>query len=130
MTAQLCYGILQSISDDDCRIMGFDPEKCRPEDMIITDFPVPPIQVRPSIKMELLSSSTMDDDLTHKLIDIIKSNQNLKETKGDGSLKTTSSNDDYMLLQFHIATFFANDQVGLQNHNKKIKNQQNRFQKD
>ena len=124
LTPQLCYDILQSVSNEDCMVMGFDPDKSRPEDMIIANFPVPPVQVRPSIKMEILSSSTMDDDLTHKLVDIIKSNENLKDTKGDGSLvKSSGVNDDFMLLQFHVATFFANDILGLprsQQKNKKV----------
>ena len=124
LTPQLCYDILRSVSDQDCFIMGFDPQKSRPEDMIIVNFPVPPVQVRPSIKMEILSSSTMDDDLTHKLVDIIKSNENLKDTKGDGSLvKSSTVNDDFMLLQYHVATFFANDLLGLprsQQKNKKV----------
>lgn len=124
LTPQLCYDILKSVSDEDCMIMGFDPEKSRPEDMIIDNFPVPPVQVRPSIKMEILSSSSIDDDLTHKLVDIIKNNENLKDTKGDGSLQKSSTiNDDFMLLQFHVATFFANDILGLprsQQKNKKI----------
>ena len=90
-------------------IMGLDPTKSRPEDMIIINFPVPPVQVRPSVKMEILSSSTIDDGLTHKLVDIIKNNENLKDTKGDGSLvKSATVNDDFMLLQFHVATFFNN----------------------
>ncbi|AYV85739.1 MAG: dna-directed rna polymerase subunit 1 [Satyrvirus sp.] len=122
LSPQLCYDILRSVSDEDCRIMGFDPEKSRPEDMIHTIFPVPPVQIRPSIKMEILSSSTIDDDLTHKLIDIIKSNENLKDTKGDGSLaKSGSVNDDFMLLQFHVATFFANDILGLPRSQQKNK---------
>ena len=105
-------------------IMGFDPEKSRPEDMIIVNFPVPPVQVRPSIKMEILSSSTIDDDLTHKLVDIIKNNENLKDTKGDGSLvKSASVNEDFMLLQFHVATFFANDILGLPRSQQKNKKQ-------
>ncbi|AVL94696.2 directed RNA polymerase (II) subunit 1 [Moumouvirus australiensis] len=109
LSPQLCYDILKSVSNEDCIVMGFDPEKSRPEDMIIVNFPVPPVQVRPSIKMEILSSSTVDDDLTHKLVDIIKNNENLKNSKGDGSLVKYNVNDDFMLLQYHVATFFAND---------------------
>lgn len=124
LSPQLCYDILKSVSDEDCMIMGFDPSKSRPEDMIIVNFPVPPVQVRPSIKVEILSSSTADDDLTHKLVDIIKNNENLKDAKGDSSLvKQSSINDDFMLLQFHVATFFANDIIGLaksQQKNKKV----------
>ncbi len=122
LTPQFCYDMLKGVSNEDCEIMGFDPKKSRPEDMIIVNFPVPPVQVRPSIKMEILSSSTMDDDLTHKLVDIIKSNENLKNTKGEGSLaKSASVNDDFMLLQFHVATFFANDILGLPRSQQKNK---------
>lgn len=122
LTPQLCYDILRSVSDEDCMIMGFDPNKSRPEDMIIINFPVPPVQVRPSIKMEILSSSTIEDDLTQKLVDIIKNNENLKNTKGDGSLvKTTSLNDDFMLLQFHVATYFNNEILGLPRSQQKNK---------
>lgn len=122
LTPQLCYDILRSVSDEDCMILGFDPKKSRPEDMIIINFPVPPVQVRPSIKMEILSSSTLDDDLTHKLIDIIKNNENLKDSKGDGSLaKPVSVIDDFTLLQFHVATFYANDILGLPRSQQKNK---------
>lgn len=122
LTPQLCYDILRSVSDEDCRIMGFDPDKSRPEDMIIVNFPVPPVQVRPSIKMEILSSSTIDDDLTHKLVDIIRTNETLKDSKGDGSLaKTSNLNDDFMFLQIHVATFFANDILGLLRSHQKNK---------
>lgn len=124
VTPQQCYNILRPVTDEVYTIMGFDPKKSRPEDMIITNFPVPPVQIRPSIRMEIGSSSTIDDDLTHKLIDIIKNNENLKNTKGDGSLtKSVTVNDDHMLLQFHVATFFANDILGLprsQQKNKKV----------
>ena len=38
--------------------------------------PVPPPCVRPSVKQD--NSQRMDDDLTHKLVDIIKANNQLK----------------------------------------------------
>lgn len=122
LTPQFCYDMLKSVSNEDCIIMGFDPDKSRPEDMIIVNFPVPPVQIRPSIKMEILSSSTIDDDLTHKLVDIIKNNENLRDAKGDGSLsKASTINDDFMLLQFHVATFFANNIMGLPKSQQKNK---------
>lgn len=114
LTPQLCYDLLKNISREDCIVMGFDPDKSRPEDMIIVNFAIPPVQVRPSIKMEISSFSTQDDDLTHKIVDIIKTNENLRDAKGDGALvKTNTVNDDFMLLQFHVATFYANDIIGL-----------------
>jgi len=114
LTPQLCYVILSLLSDEDCMILGFDRSKSKPEDMIIMNFPVPPIQVRPVTRVETTASYTSDDDLTHKLIDIIRHNENLKDTRGEGSLiKSTVINDDFMFLQFHIATFYANDIINL-----------------
>ena len=122
LSPQLCYSILKAVSREDYMLMGFDPDKSKPEDMIIVNFPVPPVQVRPSIRSEISATSTRDDDLTHKIMDIIKNNENLKNAKGDGSLtKTANSGDDFMLLQFHVATFFANDTVGLPRSQQKNK---------
>lgn len=113
LTPQLCYDILRGVSDEDYFIMGFDPNKPKPENMICRNFPVPPPQVRPSVRIES-ASTTNDDDLTHKLMDIIKTNENLRNAKGDGSLtKTTSACDDFVFLQIHVATFFDNQQIGI-----------------
>lgn len=124
ISPQLCYDMFKSVPEEVWQIMGFDTKRSKPEDMIIVNFPIPPPQVHPSIKMEILSSSTMDDDLTHKLTDIIKANINLKNAKGDGSImKGSTTDDDFMFLQLHVATFFANDILGLpksQQKNKKV----------
>jgi DNA-directed RNA polymerase II subunit RPB1 len=50
--------------------MGLDPEWARPDWMVMTVFPVPPPAVRPSILMGSMARG--EDDLTHKLSDIIK----------------------------------------------------------
>lgn len=122
LTPQLCYDILKAVSNEDFITMGFDPTKSRPEDMVIINFPVSPIQVRPSIKLELMGSSPMVDDLTNKLLDIIKTNESLKYNKGDGSLtKNNKTSDDFTLLQLHVATFFANDTLGLPRSQQKNK---------
>lgn len=108
----MCYDILKNISDTDCRIMGLDPKKTRPEDMVLKVFPVPPVAVRPSVKADFLASSTMEDDLTLKLADIIKSNVRIRRHKE--SLNESSarySQDHVHLLQYHVATYFDNDNV-------------------
>jgi len=58
--------LFKSISDNDCIAMGMNPEWTRPEWMVITVLPVPPMPVRPSITME--GKGTAHDDLTYKLI--------------------------------------------------------------
>ncbi len=102
--------ILKSISDEDCRDMGLDPEWARPEWMIITVLPVPPMPVRPSISMD--GAGRGEDDLTHKLADIIKANNNVKRHETEGSPAHVITEFE-SLLQYHIATYMDNDIAGL-----------------
>lgn len=122
LTPDICYDILKNISDTDCMIMGINPKISRPEDMIHIFFPVPPVAVRPSAKVEMLASSTKEDDLTHKLADIIKSNaraRKYKETEGDDDTKY--SNDYMYLLQYQVATYHNNDIASLPNSKQRDK---------
>lgn len=114
LTPNICFDILKNISDIDCMIMGLDPKKSRPEMMIHKTFLVPPVAVRPSAKVDFLDSSTKEDDLTHKLADIIKANERIrkyKESSGESTAKFTQ--DNVTLLQYHIATYFDNETLCL-----------------
>ena len=44
--------IFKNISDTDCRLMGYNPEMNRPEDLIIKSFPIPPVIIRPTAKID------------------------------------------------------------------------------
>lgn len=113
LTPQIIYDILKNLSDEDVQTLGINPARTRPENMIIINLPVPPIQVRPSMRLESSNISNMHDDLTGKLVEIIRSNQNLKDTKGDGSLaKYSNVNEDHLCLQLHVATCQNNDNLG------------------
>ena len=56
---------------------------------------------RPSVKQD--DSQRMDDDLTHKLCDIIKSNNMLKQ-KIESNSRAEVINDWTKVLQYHTAT--------------------------
>ncbi|CAH6421787.1 DNA-directed RNA polymerase subunit RPB1 [uncultured virus] len=114
LTPENCYDILKNISDTDCMIMGIDPKRSRPEDMIYKVFPVPPVAVRPSTKADFLASSTMEDDLTHKLADIIKANIRIRKYKESINDTTAKYTQDHLnLLQYHVATYYDNDSLSL-----------------
>ena len=68
--AEYIKQIFEKITDEDSNFMGFSEAWCRPEWLICSVLPVPPPAVRPSVKQD--NSQRMDDDLTHKLSDIIK----------------------------------------------------------
>ncbi|KAG1152753.1 hypothetical protein G6F37_000401 [Rhizopus arrhizus] len=109
LTAAKVLQILKNIPDQDIRDMGLSEEYARPEWMMITVLPVPPPQVRPSIQMD--GTSKGEDDLTHKLSDILKANANVKRCESEGA-PVHVVNEFEQLLQFHIATYMDNDIAG------------------
>ena len=72
--------ILKGISDEDCRVLGLDPEHARPDWFILQVMPVPPPPVRPSVSFD--ASTRSEDDLTVKLMEIVRTNKNLERRTG------------------------------------------------
>jgi DNA-directed RNA polymerase subunit A' len=97
---------LEKIRDEDLVILGWDPSSARPEWAIITVLPVPPPQVRPSIQLE--TGQRSEDDLTHKLVDIVRVNEKLR-TAIDSGAPSTVVDQLWDLLQYHVATYFNNE---------------------
>jgi len=92
------------------KVMGFDPEVAHPAWAVITVLPVPPIAVRPSILLE--AGIRSEDDLTHKLVDIIRTNEKLREAINSGAPEAIIE-DLWELLQYHITTYIDNEVPGL-----------------
>ncbi len=96
---------LEKIPDEDCEVFGINPKVSRPEWMILTVLAIPPVTMRPSITLE--SGERSEDDLTHKLGDIVRINQRLFENINAGAPEIIIE-DLWDLLQYHITTFFDN----------------------
>ena len=100
----------QRISDEHVDMIGFNSKFSRPDWMICTVLAVPPLTVRPTVIME--DNQRMEDDLTHKLIDIVRNNQRLRDKIDKG--ESSDVIDKYTaLLQFDVATYVDNDIKGL-----------------
>ena len=97
---------LEKISDADCAVFGINPAFMRPEWAVLTVLPIPPVTMRPSITLE--SGERSEDDLTHKLGDIVRINQRLFENINAGAPEIIVE-DLWDLLQYHITTFFDNE---------------------
>ena len=97
--------LLENIPNEELKKIGVDPLSARPEWAILTYLLVPPVTVRPSIILE--SGERSEDDLTHKLSDIIRANQRLWENLNAGAPEVIIE-DLWDLLQFHVTTFFDN----------------------
>jgi DNA-directed RNA polymerase subunit A' len=101
---------LAAVSDEDLRTLGFDPVFSRPEWMVVTALPVPPVSVRPSITLE--TGERSEDDLTHKLVDIIRINQKLEANINAGAPQLIIE-DLWELLQYHVTTYFDNETANI-----------------
>ncbi len=99
-----------NIPNEDLVLLGYNPETARPEWFVLQVLPVPPVTVRPSIILE--TGIRSEDDLTHKLVDIIRVNQRLKESKEAGTPPLIVQ-DLVDLLQYHVTTYFDNEVSGI-----------------
>jgi len=97
--------LLEKVSDEDLAVFGLDPQSARPEWFILTIFPIPPVTIRPSITLE--TGERSEDDLTHKLSDIVRINQRLFENINAGAPEVIVE-DLWDLLQYHITTYIDN----------------------
>lgn len=101
---------LERIPDDHLAPLGLDRRAMRPEWMVLTALPVPPVTVRPSITLE--SGDRSEDDLTHKLVDVLRINQRLRENRDAGAPQLIVE-DLWELLQYHVTTYFDNQTSGI-----------------
>ena len=101
---------LSKISNEDLTLIGIDPGATRPEWFVLTTLLVPPVNVRPSITLE--SGERSEDDLTHKLVDIIRSNQRLEQDIDAGAPQIIID-DLWELLQYQVTTYFNNETPGV-----------------
>jgi len=98
--------LLVLIPEEEIKKIGVNPKTCRPEWGILSQLLVPSVTVRPSITLE--TGERSEDDLTHKISDIIRANQRLWENLNAGAPEVIIE-DLWDLLQYHVTTFFDNN---------------------
>ena len=105
--------LFRRITDEDVSFMGLTPRWCRPDWMICSVLAIPPPQVRPSVVQE--NNQRSEDDLTHKLFEIIKTNKMLiTKMETEGSRDNKKYIDELTnVLQYHIATLVDNQIPGV-----------------
>jgi len=105
LTPELILKIFMRISDQDVAFLGFSPVWSRPDWMICQVLAVPPPAVRPSVKHDAQQRS--EDDLSHILVNIIKTNKTLQE-KIQNNAPSNVINDWLMVLQYYIGCMVDN----------------------
>ena len=110
VTPEMVLKICRRISDEDVSFMGFSPVYSRPDWMVCQVLYVPPPAVRPSVKHDAQQRS--EDDLTHSLVSILKTNKTLQE-KIQNNSPANVIDDWTTVLQYYIATQIDNNIPGV-----------------
>jgi DNA-directed RNA polymerase beta' subunit/intein/homing endonuclease len=103
--------LFRRILDDDVDFIGLNRFWCRPDWMICTVLPIPPPQVRPSVIQD--NNQRSEDDLTHKLAEIIKTNNTYLLPRIQGNAAKSVIDEWTNVLQYHIATLVDNQIPGV-----------------
>ena len=96
------------------KILGIDYNFTKPSSLIIQNLPICPPCIRPSVKTE---NMFLEDDITHKYVDIIKYNSKLYQhfMKKDNPVTNPfhSTTRSYrLMLQVNIDTLLNNEMAG------------------
>jgi len=97
---------LERVTDEDAMLLGLDPKVARPEWMVATVLPIPPLSVRPPITLETGLKS--EDDLTHAIVEILRQNLRLKKLLSSGAPETLVE-DAWITLQHMVAAYIDNE---------------------
>ena len=110
LEVEYVHRLFRRIIDEDVDFMGLSRHWCRPDWMICTILRIPPPQVRPSVIQD--NNQRSEDDLTHKLFDIIKNDLTLKDKIEKNATKNVID-EMTNVVQYHIATLVDNDIPGV-----------------
>lgn len=102
-------------------MLGFNYPDIKPEYMILSDIPVPPISVRPSVMLPG-STTASEDDITFALSNILKANTaivgdvgilvlfKLQKHRGKGN---KDMDNDIEMLQVYYSNYCDNERAGV-----------------
>ena len=110
LEVEYVHRLFRRISDEDVDFMGLSRFWCRPDWMICTVLRIPPPQVRPSVVQD--NNQRSEDDLTHKLVDIIKNDKTL-QLKIEGGSNKNVIDEMTNVVQYHVATLVDNEIPGV-----------------
>ena len=110
LEVEYVHRLFRRISDEDVDFIGLSRYWCRPDWMICTVLPIPPPQVRPSVVQD--NNQRSEDDLTHKLFEIIKYDKILAQKIENNSPKSVID-DMTTVVQYNVATLVDNQIPGV-----------------
>lgn len=92
--------IFENISDENVKMLGFNPKLIHPRNLIMKCFLVIPFVARPSL---FADGNLCHDDLTTQILEIVKDNNRI------GNEQDLKKKEKFInSLKFHVATFYNN----------------------
>jgi DNA-directed RNA polymerase II subunit RPB1 len=110
LSGETAVKILRQIRPEDQTSLGLDVAHARADWLLVQVLPVPPLHVRPSVSVGGAQSS--EDDLTHQLVNIIKSNLSLQQAIANGEPAVVLEQFE-LALQHNVAAFMDNEIRGM-----------------
>lgn len=101
--------LFEQISDEDVELLGLDPMSGRPELLLWSSVPVPPICIRPSVAQD---GASTEDDLTVKLTEIIFTNALIKAGLDKGG-SVQNLMEQWEFLQLSVAMYIHSELPGV-----------------
>lgn len=101
-------GLLRRITPEDCELLDLAG---RPEQLITTHIPVPPVCIRPSVALESAAGSN-EDDITMKLAQIVEVNNVVRQGVEKG-LAISNLMENWDFLQMQCAMYINSEMPGL-----------------
>ena len=111
LSAEFILKLLRRIPNKYCDYIGLSSKWCTPESLICSNLPIGPPAVRPSVRQ--FNGQRSEDDITHKYIDIIKTNNHLKKKIESGDTLESTIEEWTQVLQYHVATLMDNQLPGI-----------------
>eukprot|EP00816_Leptocylindrus_hargravesii_P004270 CAMPEP_0196809198 /NCGR_PEP_ID=MMETSP1362-20130617/9154_1 /TAXON_ID=163516 /ORGANISM="Leptocylindrus danicus, Strain CCMP1856" /LENGTH=1770 /DNA_ID=CAMNT_0042183805 /DNA_START=2209 /DNA_END=7521 /DNA_ORIENTATION=+ len=111
LSGQQTLEIFKRMRDEDIKFVGLDSSWARPEWLLVSVLPVPPIHVRPSVSVGGGAMSS-EDDLTHQLVNVIKTNIALRQAIANGEPRIIVEQFE-QALQHNVAAFMNNELRGV-----------------
>eukprot|EP01079_Euglenida_sp_SAG-EU17-18_P001448 gene1448-435_t len=114
LTPLVALQLFRRIKPEDLPLLGMQASSGKPEDLIITNIPVPPVCIRPTVPSQL-GSGTTEDDLSMKLVEIIECSESISSHMEDG-MQTYIIMDLWQYLQTLCATYLDSSSPSFAQH--------------
>ncbi|KAF8977809.1 hypothetical protein BGZ46_007106 [Entomortierella lignicola] len=101
--------LFKAITDEDCELLGMNPDSGRPEMYLWQNISVPPVCIRPSVQQDGASN---EDDITVKLTEVIFTNAHMQAGLNQG-IAIHNLMDQWDFLQLSVAMYINSELPGI-----------------